>query len=121
MVTYAKLPGMSTLALLPAALVMVLVLAGGLEAGSGAGRGSAATGPDLRVGSALTDDAQFGWARTILQISGRRAGPEMGSASLLGMSWPLVTLAAATLFLLGTGLHSGPRLPQPSPRGPPTV
>lgn len=118
----AKPPGISALALLSAALVMVLVLAGGVEAGSGSGRNAATSAFDLSILSPIPEDAQIGSARTDLQISGRRDGGGVAApAALAGSTHLTPALCAITLLLIAMGTNALPRLSRPSPRGPPAV
>jgi hypothetical protein len=118
-VTHAKPPGISALALLSAALVMVLVLAGGAEVGNGPSRDLAAGMLDLSFFSPMPDDAQVGLERTVLQVSARRAGVSSAAAAVMNGRLLAPVAGTATLLLVAGGLYSFLHPNRPSPRGPP--
>lgn len=98
---------------------MVMVLAGGVERGSGSGRDLAAGTLDLTFFSQMPDDAQIGSGRTVPQVSARRAGATAAPAAVAVAGGRPPVLGAVTLLLLAVGLHSVPRLSRPLLRGPP--
>jgi hypothetical protein len=118
-VAHAKLPWIGALALLSAALVMVLVLAGGLEPSSSSSPELTAGNTGLNFSSSTPDDAQIGSDRTVLQISARRAGAAGMATAVPDAGRIAPAVGAVTLLLLAVRLGPVPQLNRPSLRGPP--
>jgi hypothetical protein len=112
---------LSALVLSAAALAMVIALAGGHEAGIQSNEPVAALSFDLTVLALASDEATFGFGRTLSQPNGRRSGPLTGTALLPSNSTLNPYLSAVAVLLVAVAM--GPTLlqAQPSPRGPPAA
>lgn len=100
---------------------MVFAPAGGYEAGSRAQQPAGASSFDLTVLVPASDEATFGFGRTLSHPNGRRSGPLNTAAVLPGSSTPNLYLPAVVVLLVAVAMGSTALKAQPSPRGPPAV
>jgi hypothetical protein len=112
---------LGALVLSAAALAMVFALAGGREAGIQSEVPAGASSFDLRILASASDEATFGFGRTLSQPNGRRSGPLTGAALLPDSSMLHLYLSAVVVLLASVAMGSTALQAQPSPRGPPAV
>lgn len=112
---------LSALVLSAAALAMVVALAGGHEAGAQAQKPVGASSFDLTVLAPASDEATFGFGRTLSQPNGRRNGPLDGAALIPGTSLLNLYVSAPAVLLVAVRIRPAAQQARPYPRGPPAV
>jgi hypothetical protein len=111
----------SSLVLVAAALAMVVVLAGGLEQRRSTGDPGSSGRLGALVLAPVVDDASLGILRSTLQIQGRRAAPEPGTAVLQAGNLLAVAFPAIAVVLLAERVRRFLQPDLPCPRGPPAA
>lgn len=104
-----------------AALAMVVALAGRHEAGARALKPVGASSFDLTVLAPASDEAMFGFGRTLSQLNVRRSGPLDGAALFPSGSLLNLYLSALVVLLVAVRIRPAALQARPSPRGPPAV